>query len=105
MFGIAPEWWILYGLLVVLAFVLGSFFIKGNERPNKTLQDLLHQIRNDLNSFKDVNRRLEAVLKYYFPYRGEDVKVGLDSLVEEIRETNAKLHKISHELYELKKGK
>jgi len=45
------------------------------------------------------------VLKYYFPYKGDDAKVGVDSLVEELREINTKLQKIAYELYELKKAR
>ena len=105
MFGIAPECWFLYGLIIVITILMSSLFMKGMEGQKKTLQDLLKQMRKDMESVKEVNRRLEAVLLYYFPYKGEDAKVGVDSLVEELREINTKLHKISHELYVLKKDR
>ena len=105
MFGIAPEWWILYGLIIVITILMSSLFMKGMEGHKRTLQDLLAQMRKDMESVKEVNKRLEAVLKYYFPYKGDDAKVGVDSLVEELREINTKLQKIAYELYELKKAR
>jgi len=105
MFGIGSEWWILYGLIIVITILMSSLFMKGMEGHKRTLQDLLKQIRKDMESVKEVNRRRDAVLKYYFPYKGAEVKVGVDSIVEELREINEKLHKIEHELYGLKKAR
>ena len=104
MFGITLEWWILYCLIIVIAFVGSLLFMKGVEGHKRTLQNLLIQISKNLKSVTEVNRRLEAVLQYYFPYKGEEAKVGIDSLSEELREINTKLQKITHELYELKKA-
>ena len=101
MFGITSEWWILYDVIIVIAFVVVGLSMKGVEIHKRTIEDLLSQISNNLGSVKEVNRRLEAVLKYYFPYRGADVNVGIDSIVEELRELNEKLHKIEHELFEI----
>ena len=105
MLGIGSEWWILYGLIIFMAFLVVGLSMKGVEIHKRTIEDFLNQISNNLESVKEVNRRLEAVLKYYFPYKGVDAKVGVDSFVEELREINANLHKIAYELYELKKAR
>ena len=105
MFGITHEWWILYGLMIVIALIVSFLLMKGLEGYNGTLGRLLTTISKNLETVKEVNRRLEAVLQYYFPYKGEEAKVGIDSIVEELRETNTKLQKITHELYELKKAR